>query len=158
MAKGPWKGMKEREAARFLSSWTPEPNTGCWLWLGPITAKGYGLFSNRIMRGKKAHRYSWTLRNGPIPEGMVVDHICRERSCVNPDHLRLATPRENALENSLSPTALNARKTHCPNGHAYDEENTHTYPLVGGWGRKCRACGRMHHNSRYALQTRKSHD
>lgn len=91
----------------------PEPNTGCWLWLGSLDKDGYGRLSWKN-HACGAHRYSWMAFRGPIPEGMQIDHMCRVRSCVNPDHLRVVTPRQNVLENSLSHQARNAAKPHCP--------------------------------------------
>ena len=110
-----WKGLTPRQ--RFDSHWIPEPNTGCWLWMKHLTPSGYGVFSVASSTNTGAHRAAWEFYRGPIPEGLVIDHICRVRSCVNPDHLRVVTRRINTLENSLSITALFAKKTHCKNGH-----------------------------------------
>lgn len=91
----------------------PEPNSGCWLWVGKIDYKGYGRVT---FAGKYtgAHRAFWMTLRGPIPEGMVMDHICRSRSCVNPDHLRVVTVGENSTQNSVGPTAINLTKKCCP--------------------------------------------
>ena len=127
-----WESAKERVDAR----WIPEPNTGCWLWTGALNTKGYGELRNGTITSRHAHRYSWTIRNGEIPEGLVIDHNCRVRSCVNPDHMRLVTTAQNVTENSLGQSALNKLKTHCPNGHAYTTANTVRY----GRARHCRTC------------------
>lgn len=68
---------------------------GCWVWMGKPDPKGYG---HIVVDGKRhpAHRLSWTMANGPVPYGMVVDHVCHNKSCVNPAHLRLATTKQNA--------------------------------------------------------------
>lgn len=109
---------------------------GCWEWLSNKTkAKGgYG----RISRGGKmvlAHRFMYERAKGPIPDGLTLDHLCRNRLCVNPGHLEPVTLRENALR-GVGPTAINARKTHCIRGHRLNEKNTYT--KTGG--RSCRAC------------------
>jgi hypothetical protein len=109
-----WKSVRER----FDAKWTPEPNTGCWLWIASGDRDGYGRFDHGA-----AHRWAWMLYRGPIPEGMVLDHMCRVRSCVNPDHLRVVTPRINALENSHAHAAVNAAKTHCIHGHPLSGDN-----------------------------------
>lgn len=90
----------------------------CWLWRGPLTDKGYGYISF----GRKnvgAHVVSYSIIRGPVPEGLELDHLCRIRDCVNPDHLEPVTSRTNVLR-GVGPSAQNARKTHCQNGHAYD--------------------------------------
>lgn len=85
-----------------------------------------------------AHRVAWELANAEeIPAGLYVDHMCRNRRCVNPDHLRVVTPRVNATENNVGPSAANAARTHCVNGHEFTLENTYVHGP--GW-RKCRTC------------------
>lgn len=94
----------------------------CQVWTGALNSKGYGciLYEGKV---SLAHRVAWELQWGPIPDGLVVDHQCRERRCVNPAHLRLVTPKVNSLENSVGLSALNAQKTHCPQGHRLEGEN-----------------------------------
>lgn len=91
---------------------SPCPTSGCWLWLMGLT-DGYA--RSRIAgRLWLVHRWIWEKVKGPIPEGMVLDHMCRVRSCVNPDHLRVVTKGQNTLQNSDSIQAKNAAKTVCP--------------------------------------------
>ena len=131
---------------RFQEKIMPEPNSGCWIWMGRLNEGGYGLFSEKNA-GKGwghlfAHRYSWQIANGAIPENLTVDHLCRTPSCVNPEHLRLVTLRENVLSGD-NPAAQNARKTSCPRGHLFTAENTITnMNTSGGLSRTCRICSR----------------
>ncbi len=86
----------------------------------------------------RAHRFAYELLVGPIPDGLVIDHLCRVRHCVNPAHMEPVTRWENTLRGG-SFSAVAARQTHCVNGHPFDEENTH----VDRRGfRRCRACNR----------------
>lgn len=99
----------------------------CWLWTGG-TQKGYGRFPihNRTTGKyicKPTHRFAWELLRGPIPKDKQLDHLCRVRNCVNPDHLELVTTKENVLR-GIGPTAMNNRKTHCKHGHPFVAENT----------------------------------
>jgi hypothetical protein len=110
----------------------------CWIWTAGIRSTGYGAFYNGY-RHTSAHRSAYELLVGPIPEGMVLDHLCKTRICVNPDHLVPVSNRENVLRGD-GPTALNAIKTHCNQGHAYTPENTYNRP--GGKGRTCLTCRR----------------
>lgn len=118
---------------------------GCWLWVGGKTKLGYGaIWDNALKRHVMAHRLSWEIAHGrPIPDGLVVDHLCRNPPCVNPDHLEVVTISTNTAR-GLAPIAGSQRQrltTHCPQGHAYDEQNTYVYKSSGGGQRRvCRAC------------------
>lgn len=111
-----------------------EPHVGCWKWGGYLNTSGYGTISISS-RDVLVHRFLYELVIGPIPEGMQIDHLCRHRWCVNPYHMEPVTPRENTMR-GISFSAQNARKTHCPQGHPYDETNTIHY----GRRRYCRTC------------------
>ncbi len=113
----------------------------CWLWTGTIDRDGYGRVTVN-QRQWRAHRYVWTQLVGDIPEGMTLDHLCRERSCVNPDHLEVVTPGENVRRGVGGKVtgAKNAAKTHCYKGHEYTPENTYRQP--GTNKRQCKECRR----------------
>jgi len=142
---------RERRAEKKAGTWKPKPATpherfmqyvrldscGCWLWMGGKTSHEYGKFK-LDGRNVRAHRASYELFVGPIPEGLTIDHTCNVRLCVNPEHLEAVTGAENTMRSS-GPTALNARKTECVNGHPFDEANTYVLP---NGGRACRTCQR----------------
>ena len=130
----PPKGTRIPLERRFWSK--VEITDDCWLWSGAKNKDGYG--SIRI-EGKtvSAHRVSYELRFGSIPQGLVIDHVCRVHHCVNPDHLEPVTNEENLRRGIPNPAALNAVKTHCKHGHEFTPENTYMLP-VGGRG--CRTC------------------
>lgn len=108
----------------------------CWSWTARLDKDGYGYFNvGHGSREQRAHRFAYTTFVGPIPDGLVLDHLCRNRRCVNPAHLEAVTVRENVIRAGRVRTA---NVTHCPHGHAYDEANTYVHPIKGG--RVCRAC------------------
>jgi hypothetical protein len=122
---------------RFWSKCIPEPNSVCWLWLGAVTQQGYGRISVGNRRCVMAYRFAFEHAVGPIPNGLDLDHLCRNGYCVNPAHLEPVTHRENMLRGDTF-AARQSRVTHCPRGHAYDSINTRTRRGK----RECRTCAR----------------
>ena len=136
------------DMARFWAK--VEKTDTCWLWTGRQAPDGYGTFWGRVTT--HVHRFAYITLRGPIPLGMQVDHLCKVRHCVNPDHLEAVSPRENTRRSAGAPAA-NVLKTHCPRGHEYDLVNTY----VDRRGRRsCRACNtenwrRRRESGRFAL-------
>ncbi len=118
----------------------------CWNWTHRTSAAGYG--RHRVAaRDVSAHRFAYELLIGPIPEGLQLDHLCRNTSCVNPDHLEPVTARENTLR-GFGPSSINAKKTHCLRGHEFTPENTRIEKRNGG--RVCRECKRIRNKAEKA--------
>lgn len=125
-----------------------EPNTGCWLWLGSVRTDGYGtVYVRRNGRpvNYAAHRASYTLWRGPIPDGLFVCHKCDTKLCVNPDHFFLGTAADNAADMVAKGRARSRfagnHPTHCINGHEFTPENTRYARPRGCLSRVCRKCG-----------------
>ena len=114
---------------------------GCWVWTGSVKKNGYGQFKYGGRQGKMMypHRVMYELMVGIIPSGLELDHLCRNKLCINPQHLEPVTHRENVLR-GISPPALCATKTHCPHGHEYNQKNTYVRP--DGKGKFCIVCSR----------------
>lgn len=115
---------------RFEAKVSPEPNSGCHLWIGFLDPNGYGRFHHH--GGQLAHRFAYQAKHGVIPSGLVLDHLCRVRCCVNPDHLEPVTNEEN-IRRGINPRSA---QTHCKRGHLLSGENMR---MTCG-ARTCRAC------------------
>lgn len=156
--------MDKTTLSRFLAKVAPDEG-GCWIWIGTTDRDGYGIFGEgTIVPGsvtRRAHRISYTHFVGAIPDGLVIDHLCRVHSCVNPNHLEPVTIKENLNRGIWNgPTGdahWNAQKTHCVNGHEFIPRNVYfePNPSSGRPKRKCRAC-RYARNRAYRLASRDS--
>lgn len=132
--------LKPTALDRFAAKYRIDPETGCWVWTGATKSNGYGSFGAGGRGGTVyAHRWSYEHHVGPIADGLHVDHLCRNRACVNPAHLEPVTARVNLLRGE-GVTASRAAQTHCKRGHPYDEANTYVKP---NGSRDCRACRRI---------------
>ena len=128
--------MKLKDLDRLATKYIIDAS-GCWLWTRSLDKDGYGQFYlERKM--KKPHRLMYELIVSKIPDGLVIDHLCKVRHCVNPKHLEPVTNKENVLR-SDGFAAVNSKKTHCPKNHEYTTENTY---LDKSNMRHCRECGR----------------
>jgi len=118
---------------------------GCWVWNAARDRHGYGVFQLE-RRARIAHQVSYEWTKGARTPGLHIDHLCRNRACVNPDHLEQVTARENQMRSPIAVTAVNAMRTVCKSGHAFTEENT-MYRKSGG--RACRECARAANRAWY---------
>jgi len=125
---------------RFESKFIPEPNTGCWLWDASLDTGGYGSFSV-AGTNQRAHRVSYEMYTGSIPQGLELDHKCNVRSCVNPDHLEPVTRSENQKRSyHRGRVGGQSKKTHCKQGHQYSGDNLYLMP---NGHRRCKECHRQ---------------
>ena len=120
---------------RFWAKVEKRGDDQCWDWKASQNRNGYGFF--KADGEVVAHRWSFVQARGPIPPGLTLDHLCRNRGCVNPAHLEIVTRGENVLR-GVGLSAANARKTHCVHGHPFNEENT--YFWRDGTSRVCKTC------------------
>lgn len=126
-------------ALRFWSKVLKRDGSGCWIWLGAMHRLGYGMF--RVgTKTKLAHRVAYEMEVGPVPSGLQLDHLCRNRKCVKPTHLEAVTSRENLMRGQTL-ARKNASKTACKNGHPFDTLNTIARGESAQW-RRCRICQR----------------
>lgn len=158
-----YKMPREPLMDRLLRLSLPEPNSGCWLWMAALNVHGYGyMTAGGKARGMRlAHRVAHELFKGPIPEGLVIDHLCRNIICCNPDHLEAVTQAVNikrGLNVGMTPQcraagfAAKAAITHCPHGHEYSKENT----AYSRGKRVCKACRRKHSQRHQVIRTERA--
>lgn len=135
------KGLRSDGIERFWKYVHKTQN--CWIWKGGITGQGYGAF---WLDGRTipAHRFSYEYLIGPIPEKMELDHKCRNRKCINPEHLEPVTSKENKLRGT-SFSAVNAKKIFCVRGHRINDD---VYIASSGY-RHCRKCSRIREREYY---------
>ena len=141
---------------RVWRSIEADSETGCWRWKQSLNSQGYGqvMVSGRPWR---VHRLIYSDVHGSIAVGLVLDHLCRNRWCCNPDHLEPVTDRTNVIERGFAPTAINARKTECVHGHPFDAANTMiTTNRYGNPERHCRECGRIRQRGNPTTAARRS--
>jgi hypothetical protein len=143
---------REAVRRRFDAKCQPTEN-GCMLWTGQIDKDGYGTFTDTGRRWR-AHRWIYEQCFGPMPKGLVTDHKCRVRNCVNPSHLEAVTIRENVLRGDTLP-AREVAKAFCLRGHAYTEANTYRDPKGK---RSCRVCRKHLLRKFYAHQRGLTYD
>lgn len=137
---------KRRSIVDRFTEKVVESENGCLEWTGGKFGNGYGmLYPGPDSETKKllAHRWSYEHFVGPIPEGFVIDHLCKNISCVNPDHLEPVSQRRNVLRGE-SFSAANARKTHCIHGHEFAGDNL----ISSERRRECRECRRQRDRKR----------
>jgi hypothetical protein len=147
---GRWAVKRKRDGSGRVIAWTSEERiehfwsltrpsiNGCIEWTAHIRT-GYGQFWSGS-RHMPAHRFAYEQRRGPVPSGFVIDHLCRNRRCVNPDHMEVVTQRENVLRGDTIP-ARNSQKTRCKSGHLFAGDNVRIRP---DGSRRCVACTKLH--------------
>lgn len=137
----PRSGEQIREVIRSRSS---ADGQGCWIWGGSRNGSGYGnlswTYQGAVQTG--AHRISYIAHRGAVPDGLVIDHLCRVRACVNPQHMEVVESKENTFRSPVALGRINGTKTHCAKGHEYTAENTRLYrpPNRSTIARVCIAC------------------
>jgi len=143
-------GRRARPAIDRFAEKIALTDSGCIEWIASRNNSGYGTFAVGSGRSDVAHRWSYEHHVGPVPEGLNLDHLCRNRACVNPGHLEPVTTSVNLLR-AVGMGQANATKTHCPEGHPYAGDNLHMSPSRPN-NRMCRTCRREH--SRRAREKR----
>jgi hypothetical protein len=139
----------------FARNVSPEPTSGCWLWSGRYAEGGYGVI-DMLRVPVLAHRFSWIIFRGPIPDSVLACHKCDNPACVNPDHMFLGSPKDNMQDcltkGRFTPAVIKV----CKYGHPFNDENTYvTKTGIRVGHRSCRACGRRR-TSKYQKRKRAS--
>lgn len=145
--KGEPLAFSRDQMSRLFWDKIAQTETGCWEWTGIKFPHGYG----RLTFAKHTlypHRVSYEIHKGTIPDGLHIDHLCRNRACCNPEHLEAVTCKVNIMRSPIALASQNAAKTHCPYGHEYTEANTITQKT----GRACRTCARWRDRVRQAKE------
>lgn len=143
---------KRQSMEQYIAAYADHPDE-CWLWTGQVTWNGYGRCCRSrdgVTTSYAVHRLAYELTCGPIPAEMTLDHLCNNRRCFNPSHLTPATLRNNVLRSETGVTAINARKTHCVNGHEFKDGNYWVQQRKQGPKRRCRVCDRERDRARRA--------
>ena len=143
------RGPKRRPPIERFMEKVRESSDGCWEWAAEVGNSGYGRFWVGGSRKSLAHRWAYEYYVSPIPEGLVIDHLCRNKVCVNPEHLEPVTTSVNVLRGDGPAIKASTRwkKTHCPKGHEYSEDNTHVSPRGD---RVCITCNKARRKAEYA--------
>lgn len=155
---GPQTGRHKRRRPdtldELIKRTIPVPFSGCWLWLGGLNANGYGVAPWRRGRGSTlAHVATYSKTIGPVPDGLEIDHLCRVRCCVNPDHLEAVTHKINSQRGECGKNTgkIMRSRTQCKRGHSLSGENL---LITSNGGRRCRSCVRQQSQDRRRQRAR----
>ena len=139
-------GISEERQLAFWSYVNKRPTNGCWNWAGGKSKHGYGsFFVDRNRRSARVHRVAWELLRGHIPEDLTIDHLCKNKLCVNPDHMEIVTRSIN------SSRGAGGQKTHCRNGHALTPDNLVKVAKRPNF-RACRECTKARRRRRAKVE------